>query len=292
MPNGPSNLPRRLASAGRPLLTAPLNGMAHLTQHLRCLPTFLIIGAQRCGTTSLFKALRQHPCLMGPIVGKGVHYFDVQYERDLNFYRGRFPTRAMARARGSGEGAQIGESSPYYLFHPLVPERVARDLPGVRVIVALRDPVERAYSAHAHETARGYETQPFERALEMEGERLAREEQHLLDGGCSFSHRHHAYLARGHYIDQLLRWEHHLGRDRMHVVESEAFFTAPATVFADIEAFLGLPHHTGVRFDRHNARPRAGLPARLRDQLAEHFAPYDERLARWWGRTPGWRRRE
>ena len=66
-----------------------------------------------------------------------------------------------------------GESSPYYLFHPLAAERIARDLPDVRLVVLLRDPVERAYSAYTHERARGFETETFARALELEPERLA-----------------------------------------------------------------------------------------------------------------------
>ena len=74
------------------------------------------------------------------------------------------------------------ESSPYYLFHPLSAERIARDLPGVKVLVLVRDPVERAYSAHAHELARGYETEQFERALELEEERLRGEAS-----GCSLT---------------------------------------------------------------------------------------------------------
>ncbi|GAB3207530.1 sulfotransferase family protein [Marinactinospora thermotolerans] len=277
-----------------PAIGAPLQRTARsasglfgqATRSMRVLPTFLIVGAQRCGTTSLFKALLQHPDVLGPTLRKGVHYFDTGYDRGSAWYRGHFPTRSRARDR------QVGESSPYYMFHPLAAERIARGLPGIKVIVALRDPVERAYSAHVHESARGFETEPFERALELEEERLRGEEERLRaePWAYSHSHQHHGYLARGRYADQLARLEKHLGRGRMHVVDSEEFFERPEETFARIEDFLGLPHHSDIRFERHNARPRAGMDPVLRARLTEYFEPHDERLAHWWGRTPSWRR--
>nr|WP_246334639.1 sulfotransferase domain-containing protein [Spinactinospora alkalitolerans] len=270
------------------------SALGQITRELRTLPTFLIVGTQRGGTTSLFKALVQHPHVMGPTLRKGVHYFDTQYGRGADWYRGNFPLRRPVRPRGSRRTAapQVGESSPYYMFHPLAAERIARDLPDVKVIVALRDPVERAYSAHVHERARGFESEPFEAALDLEQERLAGEERRLCadPGSSSHSHQHHAYLARGHYVDQLQRLEKHLGRERVHIVESEAFFTDPESVFREVEEFIGVPHHPGIRFEQHNARPRIGMDPALRARLTEHFAPYDERLAQWWGRTPAWRR--
>ena len=91
------------------------------------------------------------------------------------------------------------------MFHPLAADRIAADLPGVRLLVLVRDPVERAYSAHAHERARGFETEPFERALELEPARLAGEAERIAaePGYLSASHQHHAYRARGRYVEQL-----------------------------------------------------------------------------------------
>ncbi|HET8640542.1 MAG TPA: sulfotransferase domain-containing protein, partial [Pseudonocardiaceae bacterium] len=147
----------------------------------RLRPGFLIVGAQRCGTTSLFKTLSQHPAVLPAVFHKGVHYFDTGYHHGLAWYLGHFPTVRAAEAvrRQHGVPAVTGESSPYYMFHPLAPQRIAADLPGVRLLVLLRDPVERAYSAHAHELARGYETEAFETALELEPARVAGERERL-----------------------------------------------------------------------------------------------------------------
>ncbi|GAB3452351.1 hypothetical protein GCM10027570_30500 [Streptomonospora sediminis] len=265
--------------------------LGQATRGARVLPTFVVAGAQRCGTTSLFRALVQHPQIAGPPLRKGVHFFDTGYDQGIDWYRGHFPLRALLPPGGGHGPVAVGESSPYYLFHPLAAERLARDLPGVKVVVMLRDPVERAYSAHSHELARGFETEPFERALELEPERLRGEEERLLrfPGAYSHAHQHHAYLARGRYADQLRRLESHVGRDRLHVIESEAFFDRPEPVFAAVEDFLGIAHSEHVRFARHNARPRQGMPETLRARLADRFSGPDQDLARWWGRTPMWR---
>ncbi|MBB6118945.1 sulfotransferase domain-containing protein [Nocardiopsis algeriensis] len=278
-------LTRRLAGPARRTLLSLVDGAGRATAPARALPDFLVCGAQRCGTTSLFKALSSHPEVVGPVLRKGVHYFDTGYDRGPVWYRSHFPLRALLRGR------KVFESSPYYLFHPLAAERIARDLPEVRVVVVLRDPVERAFSAHAHESARGFETEPLRRALELEESRLAGEEDKLVADPSyrSHSHQHHGYVARGHYIDQLLRLERHLGRERIHVSDHADLFDGTTRELEEIERFLGLGPGPGRPPGKHNARRRGMMPEELRAELSERFAESDARLARWWGRTPSWR---
>jgi len=270
-------------------------GAGRLTWRARMRPDFLIVGAQRCGTTSLYRALSQHPAIVKAVLHKGVHYFDVGYHHGPGWYLGHFPLRITGRRAGqaAGETPMTFESSPYYLFHPLAAGRIARDLPGVRVLVLIRDPVERAYSAHAHELARGYETESFERALALEAGRLDGEEAKLAadPAYASHSHQHHAYRARGRYAEQLERLAAAVGRDRVHVVDSADFFSRPGPAYDAILGFLGLPRHGYPVFARHNARPRtAPMPGSLWAELDDYFLPYDERLATWLGAAPSWRR--
>lgn len=265
-----------------------------LTGSARMLPSFLIVGGQRCGTTSLYRALAQHPAVLKAVLHKGVHYFDTGYHRGWSWYRGHFPLRRTAEAAAARTGVPpvTFESSPYYLYHPLAAERIAADLPSVRLIVLVRDPVERAYSQHAHEVARGFEqVTDFATALSLEPVRLAGEAERLRadPGYRSHAHQHHAYRARGQYVDYLERLETLFGRDRIHVVDSAVFFTAPQRVYSGVLDFLGLPWLGAPRFERHNARPRAPLPEPLRASLDNHFRPYDQRLAAWLGHTPSWR---
>ncbi len=267
-----------------------------LTSGARVLPSFLIVGAQRCGTTSLYRALAQHPLLLKPVLHKGVHYFDVAYSRGRSWYQGHFPLRVGAALLSGRYGCRplAFESSPYYLFHPLAGERIAADLPGVKLIVLVRDPVERACSAHAHELARGYETEShFEYAVELEVQRLAGAEEFLRAHPdiVHHSHRHHAYLARGRYAEQLDRLEPLFGLDRMLVLDSHRFFTEPELVYDRVLEFLGVPHLGYPIFERHNGRPLPKpLPESVRQALGDHFEVYDTQLTRWLEEDPSWRR--
>ncbi|MCW2502471.1 MAG: sulfotransferase [Actinomycetia bacterium] len=286
----PKSLPDPLQRAARQVSTR----YGQLTSGARMTPSFLIVGAQRCGTTSMYKTLSGNPAILAAVLHKGVHYFDTGYGNSFAWYRGHFPLQSTARRveKETGVAPITGESSPYYMFHPLAGARIDADLPGVRLLVLLRDPVERAYSAHAHELARGFETEAFERALELEEQRTAGEEDKLVADPeyRSFHHQHNAYIARGRYADQLERLEKTFGRDRIHVVDSGDLFTDPGPVFDGITSFLGLPAWRPAEFKQHNARPRTTMAESLRERLRAGYESADERLATWLGRAPSWRR--
>jgi len=205
-----------------------------LTSRYRMLPGFLIVGAQRCGTTSMYRTLSQHPAILKAVLHKGVHYFDLNYAQPLSWYKAHFPLLAQARRvqRATGATPLTFESSPFYMWHPLAASRIASDLPRVRLLVQVRDPAERAYSAHAHEIARGFETEPFERALELEAERISGEAERMIADPSYVSQalQHQAYRARGQYADQIETLEKIFGTDRIHVVDSNEFFTRPEPV--------------------------------------------------------------
>ena len=196
----------------------------------------------------------------------------------------------LPAARRHADRALAFESSPYYLFHPLALERIAADLPGVQLIVLVRDPVERAYSAHAHEFARGFETEPFARAPDLEATRLAGEVERMVGDAAyeSRAHRHQAYRSRGEYAAQLARAETLLGRGRIHVVDSHRFFAEPEVVLDEVLTFLGVRTRVATPFDRHNARPRLPLDPGLARELRAHFAPHDAALEPWLGGPPTW----
>ncbi|WP_182523403.1 sulfotransferase family protein [Nocardioides dongkuii] len=258
----------------------------------RQLPSFIMVGAQRAGTTSLFRALMSHPLVHAANYHKGVNYFDVHYDRDFAWYQGHFPTLARLQRGAAGHaGAPVTfEASGYYMFHPCAAERIARHLPEVRLVAMLRDPVERAYSAWKHEHARGFEHAGFEEALELEDGRLSGQVERMLadPGYQSFSHRHHAYVRRGQYDEQLRRIHDHVPADRVHVVESESFFTTPETTYAALLDFLQLPQVLPDRFDRWNGRPSSPMPQTTRRRLREHFRGHDQSLATLLQREPAW----
>lgn len=260
----------------------------------RMTPSFILAGAQRCGTTSLFRALIDHPAILQPVHHKGINYFDVGYQHGWPWYQGHFPLRAWASVQATRAGEEIVtfDASGYYVYHPHVADRLAQDLPDVKVLVMLRDPVERAFSAYRHELARGFETETFERALELEDERVETELEHMLDEPTynSFSHRHHSYRRRGQYAEQLTRLIDRVGVDRLLVVESHDFFSQPEREYARITEFLGLRPHLPSNFDRWNGRPGSGMSDATRDTLTAAYRVHDEALEAVIGGVPSWRR--
>ena len=287
----PSSTRRRFwrgAVQARRIVTAPTAG-------LRPLPDYLIVGAQRAGTTTLQKHLFMHPDVIQPGWVKGAHYFDTNYHESASWYRAHFPTsttRNRAEQR-SGGPVVTGEASPYYLFHPEVPGRIAALIPQARIVMLLRDPVARAYSHYLHEQRRGFETLPLEEALATEPERLAGEEDRLHSDRnySSFSHQHHSYVARGRYHEQLVRYLEHFDREQILVLQSEAFFAEPRKGYLEACRHLGISEWAPNGFDNLNAntylRP---LPEDVRGLLVDKFHEPNERLFELLGESFDWAR--
>ena len=265
---------------------------ARPTAGLRLLPDYLIIGAQRAGTTSLHRYLIQHPGVRTTLRTKGVHFFDTGYGRGMSWYASRFPTRLTAWyvARRHGVELRTGEASPYYLFHPQVPARVAEHLPQVKLIALLRDPVGRAYSHYQHEVARGFETLSFEEAISAEPARLAGEAERLAadPGYRSFAHQHHSYLARGRYHEQLERWRARFSDHQLLVLSSERFFAEPERTFQRVLEFLELPAFTPDGYERHNGYDYRKMGEAVHARLVEHYREPNRQLYASLGDDFGW----
>lgn len=278
-------MPRPLVRAARTLLL----GWGWVTADLRPAPGILVVGAQRAGTTTLFRLLSAHPQLQRPTVDKGTGYFDDEYVRGPRWYRAHFPLRLPGARRRTAF-----ECSGYYLFHPLAADRIARDLPDAQVVVLVRDPVARAYSAHKHELARGYEQLPFADAVAQEWSRTAGTTEALAADprSTSFEHRHHCYLQRGEYDVQVRRFIEALGPGRVHVVDADALFADPVEEWVALQERLGLEIHRPASVGRWNERPGDPLSPELERALRAHFVDHDAALERLTGCRPSWREEE
>lgn len=288
--DGVRNSIRRAIRPVRPVVKAGVRRYTTLTAGVRLLPDFVLIGTQRGGTTSLYNYLVAHPGIAGAVMEKEVHFFDENYSKGEAWYRARFPSSlGVARRPGSGRRL-IGEASPYYLFHPHAASRLARMLPEARLIAMLRDPVERAYSHYRHEVDLGHETLPFEEAIEREPERLRGEAERMLEDPtyASFEHKHHSYLARGIYADQLPAWNERFPEEELLVLRSEDFFTDPAGELRRVLEFLGVRAWRPARFRRYNAATSSGMSEATRRDLLAFFRPHNARLRTQLGRDFGW----
>lgn len=266
-----------------------------LTIGLRMEPSFIVVGAQRAGTTTLFRLLSDHPDLVRPTLCKGTSYFDDEFTRGPRWYRAHFPLRlsGLIRTRRLGR-AQTFECSGYYMFHPHAAQRIAATLPNVKLIAVVRDPVDRAYSAHQHELRRGFERLDFRMAVALEPERTAFETHRLEREPAhrSFEHRHHAYLARSSYADQLERLVAAVGAERLLVVDADAFFADPVEEFVRVQSWLGLRIWRPDQVPVANAEARVPLSQADRNALLDHFVEADAELSRFLGHPPSWRQTE
>jgi hypothetical protein len=272
-----------------------------LTARLRATPDFVLVGGQKCGTTSLYHYLAQHPQVLAATI-KGIHYFSGNFAKGLSWYRAHFPLLAEVylRSRLSSKPVLTGEASPYYLFHPHAPRRLAQVSPVARLIVLVRDPVERAYSHYAHNVARGKrqrEPLTFKEAIEREGDRVRGEMEKMLadEWYDSYAIQHYTYAARGIYMDQLMAYETCFSRRQILVIRSEDLFTNTVAAYQDVLAFLGLdpfvPMDLKVRNAGQYPAGRRNANAALAgtfEELREFFKPHNQRLYEYLGRDLGW----
>ncbi len=249
----------------------------------------MVIGAQRAGTTSLYRYLAQHPDVGSVRLGKGVHYFDTGFDHSWRWYESHFP---LDPDRVPGHRPHmVGEGAPYYLFHPLALRRMRDRLPDVRLVAILRDPVERAYSHWVHETARGFETLSFEAALEAESGRLAGEEERMVADPryYSFEHQHHSYIARGQYAPQVERLWDVYPREQSLVLPAQRLFEQPDVAFSETLDFLGLPAFQAT-YDTYNAREYSPMSEDTRAWLADQFGDSNKRIIEILGPEFTWNR--
>ncbi|MET8147719.1 sulfotransferase domain-containing protein [Actinoplanes sp. NPDC049668] len=265
------------------------------TSDRRPLPDFLVIGTKRGGTTSLWRYLIQHPLvprLFPAWNTKTSHYFEENWPRGEAWYRSHFPTRRQRAAleRKHGAPPKVGEAAPLYMFHPLVPARVAELMPQARMIVLLRDPVERAYSHWKERRTEGAEPLDFAAALAAEESRTAGERDRLLadENYHSEAYDWYSYRARGRYLEHLTPWLDHFDRGQLLFVASETLYREPAATYARILEFIGLPPYQLPAYDVFNDRPSAGMDDAVRAELTAYYRPHNAALADRLGMSFDW----
>jgi hypothetical protein len=269
-----------------------------LTSNMRMLPDFMIIGAQRCGTGSLFKYLAQHPNILRPL-HKEVQFFSRRFGRGLPWYRAHFPLRVRADIkRVSGTGCRTFEATPNYLFHPYAAARAAGVVPDARIVLLLRNPVDRALSHYRLAVQLGFETLPLVEAFERETSRLAEDlaAMHMNPLHDGVDLLNFSYVARGIYADQLAAWMDHYSDEQILILKSEELFEEPAIVYRQVSDFLGLPTWEPSKFRVFGTRTQRswtsslseGLDKSARGELVQLFRPHNQRLYDLVGRDFGW----
>lgn len=188
------------------------------------LPNFLVVGAARAGTTSLYYYLKQHPdVFMSP--KKEIDFFDIDknFERGLDWYEKHFEGYAGQKA--------VGEASPLYMYLEKVPERIAKVIPNVKLIFILRNPVDRAYSHYWYELMLLQEHLTFERALSCESRRIK---------SSLRAKRRFSYQDRGFYYKQIMLHMKYFSKSQMLFLLADDLQKHPVEVMKQVFDFLGV----------------------------------------------------
>lgn len=244
-------------------------------------PNFIIIGAEKCGTSSLYHYLRRHPAMLPPIE-KEIDFFDIEYEQGLDWYLAHFP--AIPRQGGW----LTGETSPNYLYSGAAPERVHQHFPTAKLIVILRNPVDRTISRFNMMVRNGAERRSFEQAMSEEmgqfNQALAKQAGNirlpLLNG-----HRH---IGNSLYYYHLQRWLKYFSREQLLILRSEDLFEQPEATIQQLYQFLEIAHHSETSYPKHNAGDYPPIDATSYAELANFFKPHTQKLENLIGQSLNW----
>lgn len=253
-------------------------------------PDFIIVGSQKCGTSSLFHYLSQHVQII-PSRIKEVHYFDLNYSKGDEWYHDFFPTWKEKIFLSIKERKKVitGEASPYYIFHPSAVERIYKYSSDIKIIVLLRNPTERAWSHFRHNKRKGREHNTFSEALNLENQRIFNgcDEKDYENVNHTFGYQHYSYCKRGEYFSQIERLFKFFNRKNVLILESEMFFSDTQKVMDEVCGFLKIQ-----KVDREykivNKGDKKTIDPKIKNRLQRHFQPYNERLYQLIGKKFNW----
>jgi hypothetical protein len=259
-------------------------------------PDFLVIGAKRGGTTSMFNYLMMHPGILGLFPQsrsrKSSDYFFKNLTQGEDWYRSHFHTRGYRErlARRLGYAPVTGEASPYYVWDPRIASAARQVNPDLKAILMLRDPVKRAWSHYQERVANGVEPLSFGDALDAEERRISGELDRMMADPTYYSEAHdwYTYRARGVYLPQIENWCSVFPRDQLLVLPSEDLYADVQGTFDVICEFLGVPSVELPTTRTFGAGKRDPMPEEPRRALTAFYAEHNARLADYLGRELRW----
>ncbi len=248
-------------------------------------PDFIIIGAQKCGTSTLFGNLRKHPDIHLPNK-KQLLFFDENYSNGLEWYLTYFNNK-----NNPDKPFCTGEASPYYFFHPLAPARIHEVYPDIKLILLLRNPANRAYSQYHHMKRRGRIPLSFEHCIRLEEDVLAKRKDAFYHDALhsDLVYRRFSFLARSRYAEQLTEWLKYFAVNQILIIKSENYFTDTENTFQELFRFLELPPFTMNLTKKHSSSDYPPMKAETREQLVDYFEPYNQQLYSLIGHDFGWK---
>lgn len=242
-------------------------------------PQFIVIGAEKCGTTSLYHYLSQHPQFL-PSIEKELDFFDVEFQRGMEWYLAHFSPIPNQL------GLVTGEVSANYLYSEQAPQRIRELLPQTKLIVLLRNPIERAASRYYMLRQQRLIKLSFEDKVIQEIQAI---EKSFQAGKVAIETlNRNRNIGNSLYVYHLQRWLDIFPREQLLVVRSEDLDQQPAATLKKIYDYLEMPEHELPNYHKYNRGSYAPINTKIRHTLQEFFTPHNQYLETYLGRQFNW----
>ena len=206
---------------------------------------FLICGTQKGGTSALDAYLRDHPeiCMADK---KEVHFFDNE-----KYFKTNNPNYSIYHSWFNPKASHklLGEATPIYMYWRNGPQRIWDYNPRMKLIIILRNPIDRAYSHWNMENSKDLDRLPFLEAIQREQER-SRE-------ALPYQHRVYSYIDRGFYLEQLRRIWRYFPKEHVFIIKNEDLRNQPHTILGELCDFLGIERFKSITLKNVHSRPYA-----------------------------------
>ena len=261
----------------------------YLTSGFRVLPNFFVIGGVRCGTTSLYHYLGQHNCIKQAAYDE-LGYFDDNFHLGLNWYRSLFPTKFIRKKIESEYKKFLTyDVTPFYIYNPLVVDRIFKFSPNAKIIAVLRNPIDRAYSNYNSKMQGEGDTKTtFEEIINPEIEIIEKNKKNIDDYAFLVNTFYELLLARGFYAKQLEFWFKKFPRKNILLISSEELATNTDKTISEIFEFLEVPIQKISDLTKQNEIKYPKMKDSTREILINFFKPYNEKLFGVLGRRFNW----
>lgn len=243
-------------------------------------PDFIIIGAQKSGTTSLENYISQHPQVL-PAVKKETHFWYRDFNKGIDWYLAHFPPIPKS------SNYLTGEATPNYLENWQVALRIKKEFPDVKLLLILRDPIDRAFSQYNHWIRLRWEDRSFEEAINSEIELLQKTPEKAV-GDKIYWKQPGNYIGRGIYIEFIKKWLEVFPREQLLILRGEELYREPTKTMQEVFDFLGLPAYELSEYRKLNAGSYAPISESMRQKLIDYFEPYNQKLEEYLGLEFQW----
>lgn len=269
---------------GNKLAKSPLGpSLRRMSNSKRMMPSFVIVGAMKAGTTFLHRTLALHPQVRDPW-RKEIHYFDHNYRRGLDWYKAYFPYQEA--------GCITGEGTPSYMFHPTAVGRIIEKFPKMKVIAVLREPTARAISHYRMALSRNSEPLSFKEAIAQETSRIAADRERILNDPdyAAPNYFQYSYRERGLYLPQVQAIKLVVPPDQLMIIEANALFKESDRVLSEVETFLGIDQWKPASYEAGAvARVEGNIDEETVAELRAFYKPHNEALFDYLGWSGGWK---